>query len=178
MQSSNIQRREFEEIIMELEQKSFSVPYEEKYQTPPEIVKYMVSLLPDNVTTVLEPTPGNGNIVNELLNKGYEVTAPDNYEELDPWQRFDAIVMNPPFKSSIEHKFLFDGLRRSDIVIALVPWFTLINADRRADQLFNYGLVSVTHLPRRTFPKIKVQTCIMKFIRGYKGMTKLLWLNN
>jgi hypothetical protein len=163
---------------MEKELKSFSVLYEEKYQTPPEVVKYMVSLIPENVTTVLEPTPGNGNIVNELLNKGYEVTAPGNYEELDPWSKFDAIVMNPPFKSSIEHHFLFDALRRSDIVIALLPWFTLINADRRAEQLFNFGLVSVTHLPRRTFPKIKVQTCVMKFVRGYQKITKLLWFEN
>lgn len=39
------------------------------FQTPPEVCKYMVSLIPEGVISVLEPTPGVGNIVSEL-NRG------------------------------------------------------------------------------------------------------------
>lgn len=44
------------------------------FQTPSYIAKYMVSLIPSRVITVLEPTPGIGNIVRELVN--YLVTTP------------------------------------------------------------------------------------------------------
>lgn len=47
------------------------------FQTPVPVCKYMVSLIPAGARTVLEPTPGMGNLVNQL--SGYEVTAPANY---------------------------------------------------------------------------------------------------
>ena len=50
------------------------------FQTPPEICKYMVSLIPSGCKTILEPTKGEGNIVKELVN--YKVTAPDNFFEI------------------------------------------------------------------------------------------------
>lgn len=43
------------------------------FQTPPEVCKYMTSLVPPGAQTVLEPTPGIGNIVAQL--SGYKVTA-------------------------------------------------------------------------------------------------------
>lgn len=63
------------------------------FQTPPAVCDYMVNLLPPGTRTVLEPTPGMGNLV-KALNK-YEVTAPDDFWKMS-YQFFDAVVMNPP----------------------------------------------------------------------------------
>src|ERR1700752_3977729 len=67
------------------------------FQTPGHICDYMVSLLPDNVKTVLEPTPGLGNLVRAL--KDYDVTAPQDYWSLDKQKKYDAVVANLPFSS-------------------------------------------------------------------------------
>lgn len=40
------------------------------FQTPVNVANYMVSLLPDSAKTVLEPTPGIGNIKRALINGG------------------------------------------------------------------------------------------------------------
>jgi len=58
------------------------------FQTPNWCAKYMVSLIPDNISTILEPAPGLGNIV-KLLDK-YIVTAPDNFWDIN--DQFDAII--------------------------------------------------------------------------------------
>ena len=67
------------------------------FQTPIWIVKYMISLIPSNCKTILEPTPGDGNIVKQL-NGNYEITAPEDFFLLEH-KKFDAVVMNPPFSS-------------------------------------------------------------------------------
>lgn len=148
-----------------------TIPHEEKYQTPQVVAAYMVDLLGKyfNPRRVLEPTPGEGAIVAELTRRGYEVTAPRRFEEVDPFARFDATVMNPPFLKGVEQRYLACALTQSDIVIALLPWFALIDSDLRTRLVRKFGLVSVTHLPRSTFPKIRVQTCILEMHRGYEG---------
>lgn len=40
------------------------------FQTPVDVAEYMVSLIPEHVETVLEPTPGIGNIVSVLTGGG------------------------------------------------------------------------------------------------------------
>jgi len=153
------------------------VPYDEKYQTPLSVVKIMCDMIPNGVNKILEPTPGSGNIVRELESRGYNVTAPSNFQDMNPFQFFDCVVMNPPFKSSIEHSYLLDAMRMSDTVIALMPWFTLINSDSRTEYLKQWGLVSVTHLPRATWRQIRVQPCILFLRRGHSGPTELLFVN-
>ena len=59
------------------------------FQTPLEICKYMVSLVPNGCKTILEPTPGKGNIVRDLIN--YDVTDPEDFFQLDP-SIFDCVV--------------------------------------------------------------------------------------
>lgn len=71
--------------------------YINDFQTPPNVAKYMVSLIPAGVKTVLEPTPGIGNIVNELYD--YNVTDPIDYWKLPASSWFDCIVGNLPFSS-------------------------------------------------------------------------------
>jgi len=44
------------------------------FQTPEIICNFMARLLPDGIVTVLEPTPGRGNLARALA--GYQVTAP------------------------------------------------------------------------------------------------------
>ena len=65
------------------------------FQTPQHICEYMGSLLPTNSGTILEPTPGKGNLVKVLEKKG-TVVAPNDFNDVIG-QRFDWVVMNPPF---------------------------------------------------------------------------------
>lgn len=156
------------------------------YQTPIDVCQYMVSLIPKGVRTVLEPTPGNGNIVSQL--DRYEVTAPQDFFLLSPHQRFDCVVMNPPFSvdslildnapTGVDFKGMKSGywileqcMQRSDNVIALMPWFTISDSDGRVNMLKEWGWVSITQLPRRTFGYTRIQTLILQLKRGYKGDT-------
>ncbi len=159
--------------------------YKDDFQTPIPVCKFMVSLLPDGVKTVLEPTPGNGNIVSQL--KGYDVTAPKDYFQLEE-RRFDAVVMNPPFAlkyTNVEnapahvinkgmkmgYQIFFECLQRSDCVIALMPWFTISDSDIRLRAVKQYGLKSITALPRKTFQYARIQTAVLEMRRGWDGPT-------
>ncbi len=157
-----------------------------EFQTPPEVCRFMVSLLPEGIRTVLEPTPGRGNIVRALA--GYEVTAPTDYFLLDRHAKFDAIVMNPPFSAAsgiltnapkvgwegmkFGHNFLMECMGRSNHIIALMPWFTISDSDVRLRHIKKFGLRSVTALPRKTFEYARIQTCILELDRGYQGPTE------
>ena len=145
------------------------------FQTPEWICRQMVSLVPLGTKTILEPTPGEGNLVRALSE--YEVTAPEDFWE---WSgRWDCIVMNPPFSPMSQgYKILYRCMKMSDYIIALMPWLTLINSERRTRDIVNFGLQSVMHLPRTAFPGSRVQTCIMIMDRQFRDTTKLSWLQN
>jgi len=157
---------------------SYSMPFEERYQTPLWTCEIMADLIPNGVSQILEPTPGEGRLVNILRQRGYKVIAPEKFEELDPFLRVDAIVMNPPFKKSIEHQFLKIAMQMSDNIIALMPWFTLINCDSRTNELIKFGLKLVIHLPRSTFKKIRIQPCILQLQYGYKNKIELKFIDH
>lgn len=157
------------------------------FQTPPEVCRYMVSLLPEHVKTTLEPTKGNGNIVS-ALNK-YEVTAPDDFFLLDKSRRYDAVIMNPPFSSrsaimtnapknidlngmKAGHYILTQCMQLADTVIALMPWFTVSDSDVRLRYLKAFGMRSITALPRKTFGYVRIQTCIIHLEKGFIGETE------
>lgn len=143
------------------------------FQTRPDVCQYMVSLLPDRVKTVLEPTPGIGNLVLELCKK-YEVTAPEDFWLIRG--KWDAVVMNPPFSPMrVGYEILYACLIIAPVIIALMPWLTIINSQSRLTFIRDYGLVSVTHMPRSIFPGARVQTCVLNMQLGYKGKTELLW---
>jgi hypothetical protein len=158
--------------------------YKNDFQTPPFAAKYMASLVPEGVRTILEPTPGNGNIVREL--KGYDITAPADFFSMDRKRRFDCIVMNPPFSSKyafnvpeslnkhgmrLGYHILKECMQMSDQVIALMPWFTISDSDVRLRSLKKWGLKSLTALPRKTFEFARIQTCVFELEKGYKGET-------
>lgn len=50
--------------------KNTDAAYVNDFQTPVNVCDYMVSLLPGGVRSVLEPTPGTGNLVKSLNGGG------------------------------------------------------------------------------------------------------------
>lgn len=144
-----------------------------EFQTPHVVAKYMASFLPDNCGTILEPTPGIGNLAWAASDKGL-VTAPDYFEDIPKGSRFDYAVMNPPFTPMQEgYRYLLEVMEMTDHIIALLPWFILINSEKRMTAIKDFGLISVTHLPRKTFPGCRIQCCVLQLSKGYKGETQL-----
>jgi type I restriction-modification system DNA methylase subunit len=162
-----------------------------EYQTPIPVCEYMVDLLPKNVRSVLEPTSGIGNLKGVLKKKKYRVEAPTDFFLFNALsdRTFDAVVMNPPFseKSIIANNapkdidlkgmkggyyILNECMKRSNIIIALMPWFTILDSDVRLRTMMSFGLISVTTLPRKTFNYIRIQTCILELNKGYSGKTE------
>jgi type I restriction-modification system DNA methylase subunit len=159
------------------------------FQTPPEVAKYMITMVPAGAKIILEPTPGDGNIVKELNALGFEVKAPKDFFLLPKEDRYDCIVMNPPFSfkyTILDHAptnihkagmrmgyyFLMECLQRSDHVIALMPFFTISDSDMRLRSLKKWGFKSLTALPRRTFQYARIQTCVFEMEKGYHGPTE------
>lgn len=142
----------------------------DNFQTPINICKYMASFLPKNAGLILEPTSGKGNLVKELQPYG-NVIVPDNiYKMLE--SKFDWIVMNPPFTPMKQgYEILYKCMEMTDNIIALMLYLTIINGEKRNSDIMNWGLKSITHLPRNTFKGARVQTCILEMKRGYNADT-------
>jgi type I restriction-modification system DNA methylase subunit len=159
------------------------------FQTPIEVCDYMVNMVPDHVNKVLEPTPGIGNIVKSLEKKNrYNIIAAEDFFLLDESERFDCIVMNPPFSSKsafienapidaetkgmkLGYHILKQCMEMSDNVIALMPWYTISDSDVRMRYLKDFGIKSLTALPRKTFQYARIQTVIIELEKGYQGET-------
>lgn len=155
------------------------------FQTPVEVCKYMVSMVPDGVKRVLEPTPGIGNLVSVLESAGYEVEAPEDYFNYKK-DAIECIVMNPPFSSKyaygvpdhisesgmrLGYYILTECMKISNHIIALMPWFTLSDSDIRLRYIKSYGIKSITALPRKTFKYARIQTCIIELEKDFSGET-------
>jgi hypothetical protein len=152
------------------------------FQTPLSVCTYMAAYVGrgPTIATALEPTPGKGNLVNAVKRLGgIEVTTPKN----DFWKmkhagKYDFVVMNPPFTPMAQaFEFLEACMPLTDNVICLLPWFILINSDRRFQIIRDYGLVSVTHLPRNTFPSCRIQCVVIEMKRGYTGSIELKYFD-
>lgn len=131
----------------------------------------MASFLPGSAGVILEPTPGKGNLVKALRSKGI-VIAPKNFNRVDELLKPDWIVMNPPFTPmKIGYEILYKFMRMSDNIIALMPYLTIINGEKRTNDIFDYGLKSITHLPRNVFKGSRVQTCILEMKKHWIGET-------
>lgn len=148
------------------------------FQTHPEIAEYMAAMVnysPDSL--YLEPTSGKGNIVKALDQRGVHAEAPNNFWELlryragrDHLPKYHYTIMNPPFTPMTEgYEYLDKVMGISENIIALMPWLTMINSDKRTKAIMGYGLKSITHLPRNAFKGSRVQCCILEMIGGHKG---------
>jgi len=144
------------------------------FQTPEIICEYMISLLGDGVyKNILEPTPGEGNLVRAIKKKfpESEVIEPmDFYKEI--LTTYDAILMNPPFSPPKQAYSILDYcMSKSNRIIALMPHVTIINSSKRTKRIFDFGVISIIHLPRKIFQGSRVQTCILNMKKGYHGTT-------
>lgn len=151
------------------------------FQTPPIVADHMAAMIPGFVKTVLEPTPGQGNLVAAVKRKygdSMKITAPERFEDINPNSKFDATIMNPPFTPmALGYEYLEKCMEMSDMIVALLPWFILINSQKRLDAIMKYGLMSVTNIPRKTFPCTRIQCCILHLNKGYIMDTKFKTFN-
>ena len=142
----------------------------DNFQTPERICHYMASFLPINAGRILEPTAGKGNLVKALESYG-NVIVPQDFYTMES-DRFDWIVMNPPFTPMKKgYDILYRCMDMTDNIIALMPYLTIINGEKRTNDIMQWGLKSITHLPRSIFKGSRVQTCILEMSRGYSGNT-------
>lgn len=160
------------------------------YQTPPEVAQYMASMIPCDAYHILEPTAGQGNLVKAIQNElyVYVIHKPEDYFNKKSWhiegRHYDCVVMNPPFSSKsaygipdgygakgmkLGYQILLECMEMSNNIIALMPWFTISDSDVRLRHIKNFGLKSITVLPRKTFDYARIQTCVLELEKGYKG---------
>lgn len=169
-----------------MQDKAKDLAYVNDFQTPDNVADYMASLIPDHCHSVLEPTPGMGSLVIAAEKKGKQVTQAIDWWQLDKSQRFDAVLANFPFSSKtffncppeyegkgmkVAYEQLKVVMEMSDNLIVLMPWFTISDSDVRLRMIKDYGLISVTALPRKTFQYARIQTCVLQMQKGYRGQT-------
>jgi len=142
-----------------------------EFQTPVwvcDIMSQMISELITSPQTILEPTPGAGNLV-KSINRIYPnsiMYTPTDFYQFN--EKVDCIVGNPPFTPMKEgYKILNRCFELSDNIIFLMPWLALINSEKRTELYMSRGLKQIVHLPRRAFSGSRVQTCVMQFQKGY-----------
>ncbi len=142
------------------------------FQTPPYLCAFLVEELACQLpppARILEPTPGpSRNLVTALAQRGYEVVPPARGE--DYWQfiktagSFDAAACNPPFSpATVGYAIIADVLRRTQLVVTVLPWVSVTNSDRRTAFYLEQGLFRIVHLPRRTWPGSRTQTAVLEF---------------
>jgi len=171
----------------EIEKKELD--YENDIQTPIWLVKEMVKMIPRGTKTVLDPTPGNGNIVKECKLSKFKIESVEDIFKIRNGFRVDCVVMNPPFskknlfmktynskvdslkESHVGYYILEVCMGISDNIICIMPWYYIINSVKRTEKLKKYGLLKIVNLPRKTFKAIRVQTCLVVLVRGYKSHT-------
>ncbi len=165
----------------------------------------MASMIPKGAITILEPTVGNGNLFlaarkeldarfGDRFGGNSIVECPGDFFLLNPEKKFDCVIMNPPFSTKsailtnaptelhgtgmlIGYYILAECMKRSPSIIALMPWFTIIDSDVRLRIMKSFGLISVTALPRKTFGYARIQTMILQLQRGYTGPTEFKTFN-
>lgn len=169
--------------------------FKSQFQTPPDVAKYMAGLIPLNSKHILEPTQGEGNLVSAIALspelKNITIHHPEDFFKLKR-KKFDCIVMNPPFSEKhafgIPKNLDLKGMRlgyymltrcmeMSDSVIALMPWFTVIDSDVRMRALTEFGLKSITALPRKTFNYSRIQTCVLELQKDWPEITPFKTFN-
>jgi hypothetical protein len=133
----------------------------------------MADLLPNSVQSVLELTQGQGRLFQVFCSRGYEVISQERCEGINPSPRLDGVLIIPPFIQRVENEYLKIAMDASDIVLALMPRFTLMISAGRTAELVKWGLRSLTHFLWPTFMDSQVQSCIFQLERGYKGIIEI-----
>lgn len=92
------------------------------FQTPIDVCDYMANFLPNNAGIILEPTKGEGNLVNSLSLKG-EVIAPDDFFDMKK-RKFDNRTVK--FCKYCGELWCRDK-DRLDIAVSIIPLSAEIN---------------------------------------------------
>lgn len=50
----------------------------------------------------------------------------------------------------------------------------MINSEKRTSDICDFGLISITHLPRNVFKGSRVQCCILQLSKDFNGITQFL----
>jgi len=138
-----------------------------EFQTPDWVCDLMVNMIPitDNPKVILEPTPGEGNLVRAIQRRFSQcrILAPNDIYLFHPKEKIDWTVSNPPFTPmSLGFSLLQRMKIWCDNIVILLPWLLLINSEERTDWFLRAGLSEVIHLPRSVFGSSRVQACVMK----------------
>ncbi len=145
------------------------------FQTSEWVIDLMIDEIPQDMENniLLEPTPGAGGIVKRLEYFNRKVLFPNNnYFDMEHNTRYGCIIGNPPFSPMKKgYQILYDLMNHSDNIILVMPWLTLINGQKRLNDIMEYGLKKIIHLPRSAFKGARVQTCIIVMQKGFKGET-------
>lgn len=142
----------------------------EKFQTPKWLCDKIAKAIDlPNDSTILEPTPGAGNLVKALTKFKVSTPVSDFWDLDDPIhkEKFDAVVMNPPFSDA--ECILMKCMQLSDMVVAIVPWITILSSDKRTSKIREWGIEKVWHLPRKVFSGISSSLMVIFLKKGYKG---------
>lgn len=144
-----------------------------EFQTPEWVCGIMAKMISELIIfpeTILEPTPGAGNLV-KAIDRRYPssiIYTPVDFFKFD--EKVDCVVGNPPFTPmKVGYDILSRCFELSDNIIFLMPWLALINSEKRTKKYISKGLKKIIHLPRSAFPGSRVQTCILIFQKGYRG---------
>jgi len=143
------------------------------FQTEDWVCDLMVSQTPTYYLDVLEPTPGKGNLVNALKRSKFSVFTPSG-DFFDSDLKIKCVVMNPPFSPMNKgYEILYKCMEFSEYIVALMPWLTIINSEKRTKKINDWGLKKIIHLPRSAFKGSRVQTCILIMEKNYIGDCKI-----
>lgn len=167
--------------------------------TPSKVVDQLIELSGiDNNSVVLEPSAGIGNIADkikaiteqvevceqmnhfcELLKlKDHNIVGND-FLELDKYNYYDCIIMNPPFSAEQEHiKKAFDLLKVGGRIVAITSPSWTFTSDRKSQefrQWFNdMGGEIVQELESGTFEMTQVRTQIIVIDKDINTMREAI----
>lgn len=150
------------------------------FQTPDVVCDLMVSMIEGNPNVILEPTPGQGNLVRAIKKRfpNAKILAPKDIFSFNPDCDIDWIISNPPFSPMIRgFEFLQMFKQWTNNIIILLPWNLLINSRIRTKWFYDNGVCEIHHLPRSVFKGSRVQTCIVKMTNAKRRFTKLYLKN-
>jgi hypothetical protein len=149
---------------------------EQDFKLPIDVSIYISNFIPFKKNqTILCPMLDKGNLLNTISGKGNIITPPDFFSYTH-MSKYDWVIMKPTSPMKTCYDVLDSCMLLSDNIIALVPWLTMINGDKRTAKIMKFGLKSITHLPRNTFAGSRTQTCILELEKGYKGQTIFKYL--
>lgn len=140
------------------------------FQTPDWVGDIMVKLISGTPNTILEPTAGEGKLVQAIYRRYPKsiIYAPQKFEEFN--LKVDYVVANPPYTPmQLGYDILERCFELSDNIIILMPWLAIINSEKRTKNYISHGLRKIVHLPRKAFEGSRIQTCILVFEKGYHG---------